>query len=236
MKARLLMVVMIGLLFIVGSAFARMGGGNMGPGGGEMGPGRHMGGGIGSGMMGAGSMVSDMMGNTISYGYQDILEPTDTPDEARLAIQAFLDFSNSGLQISELWEYATVYKAELSDAAGAKAFDLIVDKFTGAVSPEMGFSMMMNASYGKGLYNVPKFRKNLAITPDQATSNAQDFVAKNGLGYTLVTPPEVYPGYYRFHTTLTSGTSSSLGMDIMVNGYNGGIWINTLYGLPVAQH
>jgi hypothetical protein len=251
MKSRLLMVVMIGSLFIIGSAFAQMGGGNMGPGGGHMmpgpgpmpgprpgpgpgpnpGPGGHMGGGMGSGMMGAGSMVSNMMSNTISDGFLDVLSPLTSADQARLAIEAFITSSNSSLQISELWEYGTVYKAELSDTTGAMAFDLVADKFTGVVMPEMGMSMMLNASYGKGMYKTSAFGRKLTVTPAQATDNAQTFINNNGLGYTLLGSAEAYPGYYKFHTT----SGGAFGPDIMVDGYNGQIWMNTLYGLPIAQ-
>jgi hypothetical protein len=181
-------------------------------------------------MAGAGGMVQGMMANTLSYGYLDVLNPIDTPDEARAAVQAFINGSNSSLQISELWEYGTVYKAELSDTKGAMAFDLIVDKFTGAIMPEMGMSMMLNASYGKGMYKTPAFGKSLTLTQAQATGYAQAHIDNNKLGYTIETP-EIYPGYYKFHTT----TATGFGMDIMVNGYNGGVWMNTFLGLPIAQ-
>ena len=215
-------------VFVITTAFAQMGGG-MGGGGGHMG-GYH-GGGMGYGMHGSGGMVSRMWGNTISHGYRKILDPITSPADARTVIEAFIDASNSNLQISELWEYETVYKAELSDANGNKAFDLLADKFTGAVSPEMGLSMMRNASYGRGLYRDPTFRKNLALTPDQAQTEAQAFIENNGLEYTIGAP-EIYPGYYKFHTADGSG----YGMDIMVNGYNGRIWMNTILGVPLAKY
>jgi hypothetical protein len=215
-------------VFVITTAFAQMGGG-MGGGGGHMG-GYH-GGGMGYGMHGSGGMVSGMWGNTISHGYRKILDPITSPADARTVIEAFIDASNSNLQISELWEYETVYKAELSDANGNKAFDLLADKFTGAVSPEMGLSMMRNASYGRGLYRDPTFRKNLTLTPDQAQTEAQAFIENNGLGYTIGAP-EIYPGYYKFHTADGSG----FGMDIMVNGYNGRIWMNTILGVPLAKY
>jgi len=236
MKTKLLISAVIAMLLTTGITFAQMGGGYMG--GGHMGGGSgsgsgsgHMGGGAGYGTGGAGGMVTGMMGNTVSHGYLDVLNPLETPAQARAAIEAFIDWANSGLQISELWEYETAYKAELVDINGAKAFDLIADKLTGVVSPEMGFSMMMNASYGKGLYKLPFFRRNLNLSPDQATNIAQAFINNNGLGFTLGTP-ETYPGYYKFHTTTPTG----LGMDIMVNGYNGGIWMNTLLGLPINKY
>ncbi len=183
-------------------------------------------------MNGAGGIVSGMMGNTIAYGYVDILNPVTTAEDARAEIQGFIDQANSGLKISELWEYGTVYKAELMDTKGAMAFDLIMDKFTGTVSPEMGMSMMLNASYGKAMYKTSSFGRNLSLTPQQATDIAQKFLDNNKIalaGYTLATQ-EIYPGYYKFHTTTPTG----FGMDIMVNGYNGEVWMNTYLGLPLG--
>ena len=257
MRTKYMIMAIFVLMLAAGSAFAQMGGpmpGPMpGPGPGPMpgpgpgpnpgpnpgpmpgpGPGRgHMGGGMGYGMAGAGGMMSGMMNNTKVFGYLDVLDPITSSAEAIAAIEAFLSASNSSLQIGELWEYGTVYKAELIDTTGAKAFDLIADKFTGAVAPEMGMSMMLNASYGKGVYKTTTFAKNLSVTVAQATQDAQNFLDKNptALPYNLVEPPETYPGYYKFHTKDSAG---NYGLDIMVNGYNGEVWMNTYLGLPLG--
>jgi hypothetical protein len=223
-----LLIAFVTIFLAAGNTFAQMGTGKMMGGGTTAG---HMGGGVGYGMAGSGGMVSRMMGNTISYGDLDTLNPITNPAEARAAIQAFIDASSSSLEISELWEYGTAYKAELSDLTGAKAFDVIADKFTGAVGPEMGLSMMMNASYGNSIYKALKFGKKLTVSAEQATAIAQNFVNNNGLGYNLGTP-ENYPGYYKFHTADSTG----LGLDIMVNGYNGAIWMNSLLGTPLANY
>jgi len=228
-----LLIAFVTIFLAAGNTFAQMGTGNM-MGGGTMGGGGmggNMGGGTGYGMTGAGGMVSRMMGNTISQGDLNTLNPISNAQEARAAIQAFIDASSSSLEISELWEYGTVYMAELSDLNGAMAFDVIADKFTGAVGPEMGLSMMMNASYGKGIYKTAKFGKKLTVSEEQATTIAQNFVNANGLGYSLGTP-EDYPGYYKFHTTDSYG----FGLEIMVNGYNGAIWMDSLFGRPLANY
>ncbi len=222
-----LLIAFVTIFLAAGNTFAQMGTGQMGSGT-MMG---HMGGGTGYGMAGSGGMTSRMMGNTISYGDLNILNPITSPAEARAAIQAFIDASGSSLEISDLWEYGTAYKAELSDANGAMAFDVIADKLTGAVGPEMGLSMMMNASYGKSIYKPLKFGKKLTVSTEQATAMAQKFVDDNGLGYNLGTPAN-YPGYYKFHTTDSHGD----GVEIMVNGYSGAIWMNSLLGRPMANY
>lgn len=247
-KKTLMMAVLIALFF-AGNVFAMMGG-TMGSARGGMTAGspggmmsgstvqgtnnsRMSGGGMGSGMLGAGGMASGMMKNTMTHGYLDVITPLTTSGEALTAIQAFIDASNSKLHISELWEYETVYKAELSDINRAKALDLLADKVTGAVMPEMGLSMMMNASYGKSLYNMVIAGRKLIITPDQATELAQEFIDSNTLPYTLG-EVEIYPGFYKFHTQITD-SSGNFGLDIMVNGYNGKIWMDTLLSFPVGE-
>jgi hypothetical protein len=237
MKIRIFIVGMMVVLLMASGAYAMMGGGNgMGSGGGQMGGnmgGNQMGGGAGYGMAGSGGMMSGMMGTIMFHGYLDVLNPLTSAGEARTAIEAFISWSNSDLQISEVWEYGTAYKAELSDLNGERTFDLIADKFTGSVMPEMGFSMMMNASYGRSLYKMPSFRRNINLSPEQAKAYAQTFLVKNGLEYTLGNP-EAYPGYYKFHTTITGSTD--FGMDIMVSGYDGGIWMDTLLGTPIKKY
>ena len=71
------------------------------------------------------------------------------------------------------------------------------------------------------------------MTPEQTTADAQDFLNgnKTALPYTLGNP-ETYPGYYKFHTTDDQGKP---GLDLMVNGFNGKVWMNTYLGLPVAK-
>jgi hypothetical protein len=233
MKVKSTLVAALVTLLVAGSSFAMMNqpGGGMGGGTGTgMGTGM---GGLGYGMNGAGGMMSGMLGRTIKNGYLDVLTPIKTSQDAITAIQNFITSAKSNLQISEVWEYQTVYKAELSDSKGQKAFDLLADKLTGAVLPEMGFSMMMNASWGKKLQLTPVFGRKLLLTADEATAAAQAFVSKNAtvINYNLAAP-ETYPGYYKIHTTDTLGKP---GMDIMVNGYNGGIWMNTQLGAPISQ-
>lgn len=234
MKRRTLVIAVMVFVLSAGSALAQMGGGRMNMGGGlagapGAGPGTgHMGGGAGSGMAGG----TGMMGNGAGYGYLGTLHPIATAAAAEAAFQTFIATANGALEISELWEYGTVYKAELSYANGAKAFDLIADKFTGVVTQEMGMSMMANAGNGHGLYGYPAGRTP-AITAAQAQAAAQAFIDTNALGYALQ-PAETYPGYYKFHTSV-GANPSFWGMDIMVNGSNGQIWMSTILGLPVER-
>ena len=233
---KLIIAVLVGLL-TAGQSSAQMGGGGQQTGPGCWGTGVAQGGGkkggnmscgTGYGMQGAGRVVSGMMGNLLSREDLTTLNPVVTVDQANTVFQDFINSSGGGLRVGQIWEYDTAYKAELVDSNGACAFDLLADKFTGVVTPAMGFSMMMNASYSKGMFKKFKFGKTFTVTPEQATTIAQAFVTNNNLGYTLGTPV-TYPGYYKFH----SQNGPVHGMDIMVNGYNGNIWMDTLLGPPL---
>lgn len=238
MKLKSAVIAVLVMSSVAANSFAMMGGGpGSGPGTGTMGGGT-MGGasmlrGPGTGMAGAGGMKSLMLGRTMSGGYLDVLTPFVTPQDAITAVENFISTARSSLQISDVWEYQSVYKVELVDTAGQKAFDVLADKLTGTVTPEMGFSLMMNASWGKQLMMTPKFAKKPVVTPEAAATAVTAFIAKNAgvINYTIAAP-EVYPGYYKFHTTDASGNP---GMDIMVNGYSGRIWMNTQLGAPIGK-
>lgn len=229
MKTKTLVIGILLVAFFAGSAIAQMGSGfvgtpGTGPGTGYTGTGT----GYGYGVAGSG-----MTGNSSTAGYLGTLHPITTAAAAETAFQAFLGAASSSFQIGEIWEYGTVYKAELSYTTGAMAFDLIVDKFTGTVTQGMGMSVMLNAGYGSGL-SVPPAGNTLTVTPAQAQAAAQTFINNNRLGYTLQAV-ETYPGYYRFHT-VSASIPASFGMDIMVNGYNGQIWMHTILGPPIALY
>jgi hypothetical protein len=237
MKVKSVLIAALVIMSAAGSSLAMMGqpGSGMGGGmGGGMGANAGLAAGPGYGMMGAGGMKNGMLLRTMNNGYLDLLAPITTPQDAITAVQNFVSTAKSSLQIAEVWEYQAVYKFEISDANGQRAFDVTADKLTGAVLPEMGFSMMLNASWGKQLQMTPRFGRKLVLTADAATTAAQDFVSKNAavINYNLAAP-ETYPGYYKFHTT--DAVSGNPGMDIMVNGYNGRIWMNTQLGAPLAQ-
>ena len=247
MKTKTVVIGILLAVVVAGTAVAQMGRGHMGAGAGFVGgpgtgpgtgPGIGTGPGTGYGAGGTGygygaAGGGGMMGNRFAGGYLGTLHPLADAAAAEAAFQAFIGTANGTFQVSELWEYATVYKAELSFPTGAKAFDLIADKFTGAVTQEMGMGLMLTGGYGYGLSTAAAARA-LTITPAEAQTAAQTFIDSNGLGYTLQAA-ETYPGYYKFHTTIGSNPAS-FGMDIMVNGHNGQIWMNTILGLPIAAY
>jgi hypothetical protein len=136
-----------------GGAFGRMmdGLGQQGPGFGGMMDGRgHSGFG---GMMGFGNAMNGTMpancpmsdAETNPIGAQAI-----GFDKAVEAAQQYLNsFNNADLALAEVMEFDNNFYAVVTEkSTGTGAFELLVNRYTGAVYPEPGPNMMWNTKYG----------------------------------------------------------------------------------------
>ena len=97
------------------------------------------------GMMGPGMMGPGMMGGWGSYNPQ--AEPI-TIDEAAEAVERYLRAYGQDLALAEVMEFAWNFYAEVEEeTTGIHAMELLIDKYTGQVYPEMGPNMMWNTKY-----------------------------------------------------------------------------------------
>ena len=149
---------------------------------GEMGQGGMMEGGMmGGGMMGGlngmmGSMMQMMGGNMlmsggISYnpnGSLVSLEQASDIAKKYLAAQNNLDLEVADL---EEWEF-NFYVEYKEKSTGTKAFQMLIDKYSGTVSPEMGPNMMWNTKYGM----MGSQTGDITLTKEQAIASAQQFL------------------------------------------------------------
>ena len=118
------------------------------PGGGGM-----MGGGEGTmvvvgsgGMMGPGMMGPGMMGG---WGTNNPDAEQITIDEAAEAVERYLGAYGQDLALAEVMEFAWNFYAEVEEeSTGIHAMELLIDKYTGQVYPEMGPNIMWNTKYG----------------------------------------------------------------------------------------
>ncbi|ABB13657.1 hypothetical protein CHY_0822 [Carboxydothermus hydrogenoformans Z-2901] len=136
---------------------------------------------------------------------------------------------NPNLKLAEIMEFDNHFYAEVQEVDSKKyAMELIVDKITGAVSPEMGPNMMWNTKYGHmgrmmgWAYNTSTKNR---ITAEQALQLAQQYLDKNLPGVKAVEPHEFY-GYYTLHTEKDGKITGMLS----VNGVNGSIWYHSWHG------
>ena len=225
-----------------------------------------------NGMMGGGRMGGGMMGG-YGYGYGTTTPPTyngqygpgcpgmngyagSTPPTQGTAItidkavdiaKTYLTSVNTpDLAIDEVEEYTqNFYVLFYEKSTGFGAFEMVIDKYTGSIYPEMGPNMMWNTKYGTahgitgggmmgggmmGGYGYGTQTGPITVTVDQAKTNAQQFLNANYPG-TTVGSIDTFYGYYHVDV-LQSGTTYGM---LSVNGYTGQVWYHTWHGAFIQE-
>ena len=135
------------------------------------------------------------------------------------------------LVLAEVMDFAWNYYAEVEEKdTGIHAMELLIDKYTGRVSPEMGPNMMWNTKYSPmggmmGNYGGGTPTANMPVTTDQAKTIAQQYLDNNLPGLTVAEADTFY-GYYTLHT-LQNGQVEGM---LSINGYTGAVWYHTWHG------
>jgi hypothetical protein len=174
--------------------------------------------------------VGGMMGMTGMMGGP--VAPSATPigvERAAANARAYIaSLGDPNLQLNEVMEFSANYYAQVIERqTGTHAFELLIDKYTGAVFPEMGPNMLWNAKYGMmrwrgiGAGSVAE----MTVGPGQAQQNAREYLRTQGLPLD-VGQPDVFYGYYTLHTLRDRQIEGMLS----VNGYTGQVWYHTWHG------
>ena len=159
-------------------------------------------------------------------------------DRAETAVQDYIaGLGIQDLEVVELMEFGANYYAQVLERdTGIHAFELLVDKYTGTVFPEMGPNMIWNAKYGMmgGMMGRPWFRPgqppDMPIGPEQAQGLARQYLTTQGLRLDVAEPDRFY-GYYTLHT-LRDGEIEGM---LSVNGFTGEVWYHVWHGPFVQQ-
>ncbi|MEP6753711.1 MAG: hypothetical protein ABI959_13280, partial [Candidatus Dormiibacterota bacterium] len=163
--------------------------------------------------------------------------PTISMDRAQQSVQSFLDRTgNTDLRIDELMQFDQNFYARITEkSSGIGAFELLINKSTGAVGYEPGPDMMWNTKYsvaggagmmgGAGPIGVHASKGAMTVTGDRATQIAQNWLDGQGGGNSAGTADAFY-GYYTFHY---QKAGQFVGM-LSVNGSSGQVWSHTWHG------
>lgn len=212
-----------------------------GPGNGMMGNSGMMGGyGSGNGMMNNGGMMGNsgmmgqgMMGGTNGFAAGSHCGATTpdygantapiTIDDAKTAVVKYIEGTgNTDLELAEILQFNNHYYAGIREkSTGNYAFELIVNKYTGAVGPEMGPNMMWNAKYG----HMNFIRTDTRVTEEQTLKIAQEYLDRAYPG-TKVNEADRFYGYYTMEVTKDN---KIFGM-LSVNSNTGAVWYHTWHG------
>ena len=143
---------------------------------------------------------------------------------------------NPDLNVKQVEEYSANFYIQVNEkSTGNGAFELLVNKYTGSIYPEMGPNMMWNTKYGMmrggilgGIYGTPT--ATLPITVAQATTNAQQYLTSYLPG---TTTGDVTTFYGHYTIEVLNGTTP-YGM-LSVNGYTGQVWYHTWHGTFIQE-
>ena len=120
-------------------------------------------------------------------------------------------------------------------SSGIGAFELLINKSTGAVGFEPGPDMMWNTKYsvggstgmmgGTGSLGVRASNGAMTVTSDRATQFAQTWLDRQVGGDSAGTADALY-GYYTFHYQKAGKFDGMLS----VNGLSGQVWSHSWHG------
>ncbi len=207
-----------------------------------------MGGGMGNGMGNSQTNMGNGMGGMMltSGGapYRLDRRTVQMDDAINIASRYMDTLSSAGLALDEIeeWEYNYYVVVKEAPPSPYKAYQLLIDKWTGFVMPEPGPNMMWNQKYGgmmnsmmdgmPGHMNKRERRitdPKMTVTLDAAASAASQFLRER-FSHPLVVaePPDTFYGYYNFDVN-DAATGIKYGM-LSVNGTTGQVWYHTWHG------
>ncbi len=198
--------------------------------------------GVGQGMMGGRTAAAAPCGE-LGYGpgtaggWTGESSGTLTIEDAYEAVAQYVaGLGYTALEIAEVMEFEQNFYASVEESdTGIGAMELLIDKSTGAVGPEMGPNMMWNARYGMhgrggGMMGGAASETN-TVPPEEALKIAQRWLDAYRPGVTVEEHADPFYGYYTIHT-LKDGEIDGM---LSVHGTTGQVWYHTWHGAFVQM-
>ena len=148
-----------------------------------------------------------------------------------IAQQTAAGYSNRTLVVDEVIEFQNNFYASIREQdTGVGAFEVLINRYSGAVSSEIGPNMMWNTAYGimgrGGMMGVVVHpSRTMTVSKERAASIAQSWLDGNRTG-NITRAPDTFHGYY----TIDFEKGGKLVGMLSVNGYNGQVWLHTWHG------
>jgi len=183
-------------------------------------------------MMGGGAGWNGFQGECAEGGTNPS-PATGTVDlqDAQSAVQAYVkSLGYDDLEIAELMEFEYNFYAIVREHdTGIGAMELLVDKSTAVVGPEMGPNMMWNARYGmhrRGGTMGGQASETNSLTEGEALESAQRWLDTYRPGVTTEEHADPFYGYYTIHTMIDGEIEGMLS----VHGSTGQVWYHSWHG------
>jgi hypothetical protein len=161
--------------------------------------------------------------------------PLTITQAAEIAKTYIATLNNPDLTVKQIEEYTNNFYIPVTEkSTGNGAFELLMNKYTGVITPEPGPNMMWNTQYtfGAGFCNWLRATTTAAptVTVEQAKTDAQQYL-NSYLQGTTVGDITVFHGYY---TIEVLQNQNPYGM-LSVNGFTGQVWYHTWHGAFVQE-
>ena len=183
---------------------------------------------MGYGMMGNSGRYGGIMegGNCGGYG-TNTYRADDTPitiEKAKESVEKYLAATgNTDLAIAEIIEFDNNFYASIKEkSTGKYAIELLVNRYTGSVFPEMGPNTMWNTKYGHMNWNT---QGTATVTKEQAIEKAQKYL-ETSLPGTAVEGADAFYGYYTLEVIKDGKVYGMLS----VNSNTGAVWYHNWHG------
>lgn len=185
-------------------------------------------------------MSSGMMGNASNPGTQGLVggmwgmmgslgmlgfDPADaTPiptGDAQRRLATFAASCGPEIHVAAVTPFANDLYAQLSDAAGTRLGEVLVDRYTGTVVPEPGPNLLWNTRWGvaAGTISAPRYAE------PAAQRLAEQFMAGYLPGAAVLSAAAL-PGY----DTFAYGRGQTIEGLLSVNAMTGAIWVHAWLG------
>jgi len=171
-------------------------------------------------------------GIAIAFIFSPALTPSSSVISVAQAKQSADKYvaGSSDLRVAEIEEYAQNFYVRVQEkGTGINAFELLVDKTSGAVTREPGPDMMWNTKYGMMGFGRAATAE-MPVTADKAAEYAQRWLDTNIAG-AKAEEPDTFYGYCTLDISMNGSTYGMLS----VNGYSGDVWYHTWHGQSITS-
>ncbi len=188
------------------------------------------------GMMGPGMMNGGMMGGRGSgYGNAPNAAPLSLDQAVTRAQQYVASLNNADLSVVEVMEFSNNFYIRVKEkSTGVNAFEVLVDKYGGTISPERGPNMMWNTKYSPMSNMMGGWFASSAqntVTPTQAKDKTQQYLDAYMNRAKVADDADAFYGYYTIDILRDGKTFGMLS----VNGASGAVWYHTWHGTFIGE-
>ena len=166
------------------------------------------------------------------WGYDDSAVTAEriTIEDAFAQAEAYAAQIDDNLQIHEVMEFSrNFYAIVIETDSGKGAMELLIDPYTGRVTPEIGPNMMWNAKYSHMRWQSGGVDNALSLS--EAAAAAQQVLDELVPGAVLEEHGIDFYGYYSFDYSVDGEIAGMLS----VNGTDGRVWLHTWHGEFIGE-